>query len=63
MSWAISALNLVTSPPSAKPKAESAYTPPATPKSNIEFLIIDLPTFPNDDPKLLDTVGEPKVLD
>ena len=54
--WAISALNLVTSPPSEKPIAESAYKPPATPKSTIEFLTIDLPTLPNDDPKLPDTV-------
>ena len=37
MSLAISALNLVIRPPSAKPTAESAYTPPATPKSNTEF--------------------------
>ena len=37
--------------------------PPAAPKSNIEFLTIDLPKSPNDDPTLLDTVGEPKVLD
>ena len=50
MSWAISSLNLVTSPPSAKPIAESAYTPPATTKYNIEFLNIDLPTLPNDYP-------------
>ena len=63
----ISAPIPVKRPPSAKPIAESAdapmVNPPATPKSNIEFLTIDLPKSPNDDLKLPDTVGEPKVSD
>ena len=63
MSLAISTLNLVIRPPSAKPVAKSAYTPQATPKYNIDFLIIDLPTLPNDDPKFPLTTGVPKVLD
>ena len=63
MSLAISALNLIIRPPSTKPIAESAHTPPATPKSNIEFSVLVLPALPNDDPKFPLTTGAPKVLD
>ena len=63
----MSAPNPVNKPPSENPIAESAdapmATPPATPKSNIEFLKIGLPSSPKRLPKLLDTVGAPNVLD
>ena len=63
----ISAPIPVKRPPPEKQIAESADAPMAnplaTPKYNIEFLIIGLPISPNDDPKLPDTVGGPTVLD
>ena len=62
----ISAPKPVNTPPSGNQTAESAdapmATPPATPKSNIEFLTTDLPKSPNDGPEMPDTVGEPKVV-
>ena len=63
----ISAPKPVNEPPSGYPVAESAdalvANPPAIPAAIIFFLTIDLPTLPKRLPKLLDTVGAPKVLD
>ena len=62
----MSAPKPVNKPPSEKPITESAdapmATPPATPKSNIEFLTIGLPKPPNDDPKLQLATGAQKAL-
>ena len=61
----ISAPIPVKSPPSTKPIAESAEAlvanPPATPAPIISSFIIVLQTLPKRLPKLLDTVGAPKV--
>ena len=63
----MSAPNPVNKPPSENQIAESAdapmATPPATPKSNIEFLKADLPNSPKRLPKLLDSAGAPNVSD